>query len=244
MKKILPNTEISSLKTLYVKHLIDGHLEVLPPQEHGCQGECTRAGLVQCTYAIKTNNLITSPPLYSPISDSPLGTSIYNAFTYPPQDGLSCAQTATQQRQSENEKREQPFVEPQRCLTHPNETLDANYYCMVCTMEAQEPAAKGLKYDSEKPPLAYIPKAALWAEGEAFAYGAKKYEPFNYKNGLAVTRSLSASIRHILQFLDGEDYDSESGVNHLGCARANLAMALDTLANHPHLDDRFNKGKK
>lgn len=102
----------------------------------------------------------------------------------------------------------------------------------------------GLKYDSEKPPLAYIPKAALWAEGEAFKYGAKKYDSWNYKNGLALSRSLSAALRHILQFLDGENDDRESGVSHLGCARANLGMALDTLENHPEMDDRYKEGKK
>lgn len=104
--------------------------------------------------------------------------------------------------------------------------------------------AEGVKYDDTKPALAYIPKAALYAEGEAFAYGAKKYEAWNYKNGLAVTRTLSAALRHIVQFLEGEDLDQESGVNHLGCARANLAMALDSLVNHPEFDDRHKGGKK
>lgn len=101
----------------------------------------------------------------------------------------------------------------------------------------------GTKYDQDKPALAYIPKAALYAEGQAFAYGAKKYDAWNYKHGLSISRTLSASLRHIVQFLGGEDVDVESGVNHLGCARANLAMALDTLENHPSYDDRF-KGKK
>lgn len=99
----------------------------------------------------------------------------------------------------------------------------------------------GLKHDDQKPPLAYIPKAALWAEGEAFAFGSLKYSPFNYQKGIAVTRTLSAALRHIMQFLDGEDKDVESGVNHLGCARANLAIALHTLEYYKELDDRNKK---
>jgi len=98
---------------------------------------------------------------------------------------------------------------------------------------------QGRKDDQSKPVLAYIPKAALWAEGQAFAFGAKKYESWNYKNGIAVVRTISAALRHIFQFLSGEDIDSESGVHHLGCARANIAMALDTLENHPEFDDRY-----
>jgi hypothetical protein len=103
-----------------------------------------------------------------------------------------------------------------------------------------------VKHDNgpDKPPLAYIPKAALWAEGGAFAKGASKYGPWNYRNGLAVSRTLSAALRHISQFLEGEDVDQETGAHHLGCARANLAMALDTLANPPKLDDRFKGDKK
>lgn len=124
------------------------------------------------------------------------------------------------------------------------------YFAMQPKQEQKIPLEKnkergvGLKADSEKPMLAYIPKAALYAEGEAFAYGAKKYESWNYKHGISITRTLSAAMRHIVQFLGGEDKDSESGVHHLGCARANLAMALDTLANHPELDDRFKGDKK
>lgn len=101
----------------------------------------------------------------------------------------------------------------------------------------------GTKHDQEKPTLAFIPKAALYAEGQAFAFGAKKYDSWNYKHGIKVSRTLSAALRHIMQFLDGEDNDQESGAHHLGCARANLAMALDTLANHPEMDDRFKEKK-
>lgn len=101
----------------------------------------------------------------------------------------------------------------------------------------------GTKHDSKKPPIAYIPKAGIYAEAEAFGFGAKKYASWNYKNGLEVSRTLSAAMRHILLFLDGEDLDKESNVHHLGCARANLSMALDSLEHHPEKDDRF-KGSK
>jgi Domain of unknown function (DUF5664) len=114
---------------------------------------------------------------------------------------------------------------------------------------------KGLKFDDDKPMLAYIPKSALWEEGKAFSHGAKKYKDWNYKNGLAIVRTLSAALRHIEQFLDGEDYDFDpkckgcikkkckkhSGAHHLGCGRAGLGMALDTYFNHKELDDRYKK---
>lgn len=106
------------------------------------------------------------------------------------------------------------------------------------------PKKAGTKFDGEKPPLTYIPKAALWAEAMAFKHGAVKYDAWNYKKGIAITRTLGGALRHIYQFLDGEDFDSESKAHHLGCARANLAMALDALENHPEFDDRYKKEKK
>lgn len=112
-------------------------------------------------------------------------------------------------------------------------------------LKHQKSKAKiGLKFDDnklEKPALAYIPKAALWAEGQAFAYGEQKYGSWNYKHGIKVSRTCAAAMRHIVQFLDGENIDKESKAHHLGAARANLAMALDALENRPEFDDRFKK---
>lgn len=130
-----------------------------------------------------------------------------------------------------------------------NEPLYVMEGSKLCAPSAMEPKPelkmnKGVKHDNAKPPMAYIPLAALQAEAEAFGFGANKYESWNYKHGLSVTRTLSAAVRHIFQFLSGEDKDVESKVHHLGCARANIAMCLDTLTNHPELDDRFKGGTK
>jgi PHP family Zn ribbon phosphoesterase len=63
-----------------------------------------------------------------------------------------------------------------------------------------EISSTGIKHDDSKPALQYIPKAAMFAMGDAFAHGAKKYGPFNYRGGLAVTRTLAAAVRHITNF--------------------------------------------
>jgi hypothetical protein len=99
----------------------------------------------------------------------------------------------------------------------------------------------GIKYDGEKPDLTHVPIEAMWAMGEAFTYGAKKYEADNFREGLAVRRQIAAAIRHIYQFLDEGDIDKESGCKHLGSALASLAMACYTVKHHPDLDDRYHK---
>jgi hypothetical protein len=101
--------------------------------------------------------------------------------------------------------------------------------------------AKGRKNDKLKPGLSYIPKEAMWEAGKAFSFGASKYDKWNYKNGIEITRTVSAALRHIYQFMDGEDIDQESQALHLGNAIAGLAMAIDTYYNHKDKDDRSKK---
>lgn len=101
-----------------------------------------------------------------------------------------------------------------------------------------------VKHDSAKPAVQYIPMEALFAMGEAYGYGAKKYGGYNFQlTGLEVTRCLAASVRHIFQFLAGQDNDPESGLSHLGHAMAAIGMAIYSLKNHPSKDDRFKKAQ-
>ena len=47
-----------------------------------------------------------------------------------------------------------------------------------------------------------------------------------------------AARRHLLQWFDGQDDDSESGVSHLAHARACLGILIDALATGHLVDDR------
>lgn len=96
----------------------------------------------------------------------------------------------------------------------------------------------GKKNDGDKPAVQYIPTEAIFGMGKALGYGAKKYEDWNYTEGLAWTRLTAACIRHVYQFLDGIEQDDESGLSHIDHALASLAMLKFMIANHPDLDDR------
>lgn len=91
----------------------------------------------------------------------------------------------------------------------------------------------------EKPRLSLIPKVALWALGKALAYGEKHYGQYNFKKGIPVSILCDSALRHIHQFMDGEDMDVESQNLHLGNAMANLAMAIDMMENKKECDDRY-----
>lgn len=97
---------------------------------------------------------------------------------------------------------------------------------------------KGTKYDDEKPDLSLIPREPLWELARVLMAGEKKYGRWNWKNGLEIQRLLSASMRHITQFNEGENLDKETSTNHLMNACANLFFAFWMLQNKPEMDNR------
>lgn len=112
---------------------------------------------------------------------------------------------------------------------------------MSIVVSKQENGDLGIKHNSGKPPLSWIPRAALVAEAQVLAHGALKYERDNWKKGLPWSEVLDASLRHIYAFVDGEDMDEESGLHHLAHARCELGFLLEFADTHPELDDRGSK---
>lgn len=97
-----------------------------------------------------------------------------------------------------------------------------------------------VKGDRGKPPLALIPSSAKLVEALAFADGLAKYGMFNYlKGGLTAIQLLSAVQRHIDAYLAGEQIAPDSGIHHLGHARAGLGMVIDLEVHGKLVDDRY-----
>jgi len=94
-----------------------------------------------------------------------------------------------------------------------------------------------------KPPLHLIPPAAEILESVVMGLGAKKYGPFNWRTAsVRATIYVAAAKRHLIQWLDGQDDDPESGVSHLAHARACLGILLDAQATGHIVDDRPEPG--
>ena len=107
---------------------------------------------------------------------------------------------------------------------------------MRAEIDAQNPKDR---IGERKPPLDLIPPAAEVFECLVLALGAKKYGAFNWrKSNVKASVYVAAARRHILQWLDGEDNDPESGVSHLAHARACLGILLDAMATGHLVDDR------
>ena len=99
---------------------------------------------------------------------------------------------------------------------------------------------KALTYDEGKEPLSRLPWAGIDSMARVQAYGHRKYRDYdNYRKGMEVSRNLSCAIRHIRDFMGGQDLDSESGESHLGHAMCRLAFVLQNIHDEVEIDDRY-----
>lgn len=134
-----------------------------------------------------------------------------------------------------------PFDRPETAVPRPK--LPSQFHVPVKpfnrTEQPEPPKAQAKKSDMNKPPIALVPRAGLELEALAFEHGRKKYGAWNWCLGLPHERLASAALRHIIAWMDGEDNDPESGVSHIGHARACLGMIAGNMASKlPGLDDR------
>jgi hypothetical protein len=97
----------------------------------------------------------------------------------------------------------------------------------------------GLKYDHEKPRMDLLDADFLEGVADVLTFGANKYDAHNWRGGIAYSRLLAASYRHLGAINRGEDIDQESGlphVYHLSCC----SMFLSWMMKYkPELDDRW-----
>ena len=99
---------------------------------------------------------------------------------------------------------------------------------------------KAVKNDDGKSRMDLLPSEPLLNVGHVMGHGADKYSPNNYRlnGGLKHSRLSGAALRHVYQYLGGEDID-ESGYHHLAHAIASLLMLYEQVLRNPKQDDRF-----
>jgi hypothetical protein len=95
------------------------------------------------------------------------------------------------------------------------------------------------KVGQTKPQLHLIPKVSLEEQAAALQCGKIKYGERNWvQNKVCQSTYISAMLRHIAAFQDGEDLDPESGASHLGHVMAGCAIILDAKKVGTLVDDR------
>ncbi len=87
--------------------------------------------------------------------------------------------------------------------------------------------------------LSKVPVAGLIHEALAMRDGAVKYGPHNWREyPVIATVYYDACLRHMMAWFDGEEEAPDSGVHHLGHAKACLGILLDAMENGKLGDDR------
>lgn len=80
---------------------------------------------------------------------------------------------------------------------------------------------------------------AGWTDcAKVMDFGRKKYAEWNWSKGMKWSIPLACAARHLMQILDGEDNDKDSGLPHRGHVFANIVMLLTYERTFPEGDDR------
>ena len=118
---------------------------------------------------------------------------------------------------------------------------DSDGYMTVDIAEEESCAASGKKNDNGKPPISLLDRDFIEGTAQVMAFGAKKYDRYNWCGGIAHTRLVDAAMRHLVAYASGEDLDPESGLPHVDHAAASINMLRGNQRLHPELDDRYKK---
>lgn len=91
----------------------------------------------------------------------------------------------------------------------------------------------------KKPAIHLVPPVAVTHMAKVMELGARKYGPYNWREkAVRSTVYVSAAMRHLAQYLDGEDLDPESGQPHVAHVAACMAILLDAIGLGNLIDDR------
>lgn len=101
---------------------------------------------------------------------------------------------------------------------------------------------EGTKDDADKVPYDLLSPEFLEGISKVLAYGAKKYEPYNWAKGIKYSRVFAALMRHLWAFHRGETNDKETNMPHLwhaGCCLMFLTHYEAKRRKYREFDDRW-----
>lgn len=90
-----------------------------------------------------------------------------------------------------------------------------------------------------KAPMSTVSAAVLAEVGVAMLEGALKYGRHNYRvSGVRASVYYDATMRHIMSWWEGEDFDQDSELSHITKAITSLVVLRDAMINNKWVDDR------
>lgn len=90
-----------------------------------------------------------------------------------------------------------------------------------------------------KAPVSTLSGQVLWEIGLGMLEGARKYGRHNYRAmGVSATVYYDAAVGHLMDWFEGEDIDSDSGMSHVTKAITALVVLRDSMLMGNWIDDR------
>lgn len=80
---------------------------------------------------------------------------------------------------------------------------------------------KALRYNDGKPKWSLVNFKSLEPMVKVLEFGALKYAPNNWKKEMPLDEILNSMQRHLAALIDGEEFDKESGISHMGHIQCN-----------------------
>jgi hypothetical protein len=124
-------------------------------------------------------------------------------------------------------------------VTRPTDKTDETFEMFTDNPFRQIHELGGIKDNKGKARMDLLSTKALFAIARVLGFGARKYNPNNWRLGLSWNDTFASLQRHLWAWFDGEDIDPESGESHLGCAGAQLMFLLEYYLTNTGEDDRW-----
>jgi len=105
--------------------------------------------------------------------------------------------------------------------------------------EKQKPSNPKDSVGIKKAPLSTVSAPVLMEVGVAMLEGARKYGRHNYRDvGVKASVYYDATLRHLVEWWEGQDIDELSGMSHITKAIASLTVLRDSMIRGNWQDDR------
>jgi hypothetical protein len=98
---------------------------------------------------------------------------------------------------------------------------------------------ESIKKDQNKPGMHLLPGKPLQEIAKVMDFGAKKYDPHNWRKGMDWSRMYSALQRHLTEWNDNAGNDPETGLTHLAHAGCCILFLLEYELKGIGNDDRY-----
>jgi hypothetical protein len=103
---------------------------------------------------------------------------------------------------------------------------------------SNEEKQSGDRFNEGKLKWSLVSFKALEPMVRVLMFGAKKYDAFNWQKGLSYTEICESLLRHVHAFLEGEDNDKESKIEHIGHIMCNAMFLSFMFLFRKDKDDR------